>query len=147
MRIIPARDRQNLFLNEARLLYTLKKYDDAADGLGKEDQISGVTTDGRFFLLRGNIAFRRAVLHYQQATAKVAAGSSFKTAGLLDEDLLGAEDSFRESLRLDSTNWDAKYNFELVSNMRKSPAASDHEKLKLLGETPQIKELPPESAG
>ena len=61
MRIIPTRDRQNLFLNEARLLYTLKKYDEAADRLAKEDEISGVTTDGRFFLLRGNIGYRRAM--------------------------------------------------------------------------------------
>jgi hypothetical protein len=65
----------------------------------------------------------------------------------LEEDLLGSEDSLREALRLDSTNWDAKYNFELVTNMRKSLATSGQEKLKLLGDTPQIKALPPESAG
>src|SRR5262245_23678568 len=55
LRLIPMRDRQNLFLNQARLLYSMKKYDEAADKLEKEDEITGTTTDGRFYLLRGEI--------------------------------------------------------------------------------------------
>lgn len=149
IRIIPIRDRQNLFLNEARLLYTLKKYDEAADRLGKEDQISGVITDGRFFLLRGNIAFRRAILQYQQSAPKVRTTiTPGMDVSMLEQNLLGAEDNFRESLRFNPNDWDAKYNFEFVNTVRKSLAAdSDQEKLKFLGETPDIKELPPESAG
>lgn len=141
MRVIPQRDRQNLFLNQARLLYAMKKYDDAADKLEKEDELTGTTTDGRFYLLRGEIGFRKAVLNYQQ--------SAKKDVSLLEENLLGSEDSLRESLRLSPNDWDAKYNFEFVNNVRKSLAASGQEKVKLLEEEekPQTKELPPELAG
>ena len=140
MRLIPLRDRQNLFLNEARLLYVLKQYDDAIERLGSEDAISGVTTDGRFFQLRGNIGFRRARLTFQQAVVK--------DVQLLEEDLLSAEDSLLESLRLNPDDWDAKFNFEFVNRMRKS-LTSKPEDVKLLQESekPQIKQLPPESAG
>lgn len=142
MRIVPARDRQNLILNQARLLYTLKRYDDAAERLEKENEISGVTTDGRFFLLRGNIGFRRAVINYQQSTKK--------DVNLLEENLLGAEDSLRESLRLNPNDWDAKYNFEFINYVRKMLTSKDSGKVKLLMEEetkPQTKELPPELAG
>jgi tetratricopeptide (TPR) repeat protein len=141
IRVIPMRDRQNLFLNQARLLYAQKKYDDAADRLEKEDEITGTATDGRFYLLRGEIGFRRAIDNYQQ--------SAKKDVSLLEENLLGAEDSLRESLRLTPENWDSKYNFEFVNMVRKSLAAGDQEKVKLLEEEekPQTKELPPELAG
>jgi len=141
MRLIPARDRQNLFLNQARLLYSQKKYDEAAEKLEKEDEITGTTTDGRFYLLRGEIGFRKAILNYQQ--------SAKKDVSLLEENLLGAEDSLREALRLNPNDWDAKYNFEFVNGVRKALAASGQEKVKLLEEEekPQTKELPPELAG
>ena len=142
MRIIPARDRQNLILNQARLLYAMKRYEDAAERREKEDEITGVTTDGRFFLLRGNIGFRRAVTNYQQSTKK--------DANLLEENLLGAEDSLRESLRLSPTDWDAKYNFEYINYIRKMLTSKDSGKVKLLMEEeakPQTKELPPELVG
>ncbi|HEY7680820.1 MAG TPA: hypothetical protein VIC04_09915 [Terriglobia bacterium] len=142
MRIIPARDRQNLILNQARLLYAMKRYEDAAERMEKEDEITGVTTDGRFFLLRGNIGFRRAVTNYQQ--------SAKKDANLLEENLLGAEDSLRESLRLSPTDWDAKYNFEYINYIRKMLTSKDSGKVKLLMEEeakPQTKELPPELVG
>ena len=142
MRIIPARDRQNLILNQARLLYAMKRYEDAAERMEKEDDITGVTTDGRFFLLRGNIGFRRAVTNYQQSTKK--------DANLLEENLLGAEDSLRESLRLSPSDWDAKYNFEYINYIRKMLTSKDSGKVKLLMEEeakPQTKELPPELVG
>lgn len=141
LRIIPTRDRQNLFLNEARLLYAKKKYDQAAEALEKEDEITGTATDGRFFLLRGEIGFRKAILNYQQ--------SAKKDVSLLEENLLASEDSLRESLRLSPNDWDAKYNFEFVSNVRKSLEGSGKEKVKMLQEEekPQTKELPPELAG
>lgn len=142
MRVIPARDRQNLILNQARLFYAMRKYDEAADVLEKENEISGVTTDGRFFLLRGEIGFRRAVTNYQQSTKK--------DVNLLEENLLGAEDSLRESLRLSPADWDAKYNFEFINYVRKMLTSKDSGKVKLLMEEeakPQTKELPPELAG
>ena len=142
MRLIPARDRQNLILNQARLLYSMKRYEDAAERMEKEDEITGVTTDGRFFLLRGNIGFRRAVTNYQQSTKK--------DANLLEENLLGAEDSLRVSLRLNPTDWDAKYNFEYINYIRKMLTSKDSGKVKLLMEEeakPQTKELPPELVG
>jgi tetratricopeptide (TPR) repeat protein len=141
LRIIPERDRQNLFLNQARLLYALKNYDEAADTLEKENELTGTTTDGRFYLLRGEIGFRKAITNYQQ--------SAKKDVSLLEENLLASEDNLRESLRLSPNDWDAKYNFEFVSAVRRSLSASGQEKVKLLEEEekPQTKELPPELAG
>ena len=141
IRLMPARDRQNLFLNQARLLYALQQYDDALERLAKEDEISGVSPDGRFLLLRGNIAYRRARMNYEE--------SPKKDVRLLEEDLLSAEDTLRESLLLNPNDWDAKYNFEFVTQLRKSLATKDEGKVKLLQESekPQIKQLPPESAG
>ena len=140
LRVIPTRDRQNLFLNQARLLYSMGKYDAAAEALEKEIEITGTTTDGRFHLLRGEIGFRKAVVNYRE--------SETKDVALLEENLLGAEDSLRESLRLSPTDWDAKYNFEFVSNVRKSLGESGEEEMQLLQEEkPESKELPPELAG
>jgi len=142
MRVIPPRDRHNLFLNQARMLYNMKQYNDAGERLEKENEISGVTTDSRFFLLRGNINFRKAVTSYQQSTKK--------DANLLEENLLGAEDSIRESLQMEPSDWDAKYNYEFINNVRKMLTSKDSEKVKLLMEEeakPQTKELPPELAG
>src|SRR5262245_20555652 len=62
LRLIPAEDRRNLFLNEARLLYKLERYDDAMERLDREAEIAGtINNDGRFLLLKGEIAFRKAV--------------------------------------------------------------------------------------
>src|SRR5437868_5502981 len=58
-RLIPARDRRNLILNQARLLYALDRFDDAQDAMDREGDVGGgTTTDGRFLLLKGEIAFR-----------------------------------------------------------------------------------------
>jgi tetratricopeptide (TPR) repeat protein len=142
LRLIPARDRHNLFLNQARMLYALGRYDDAADRLEKENEISGVTTDGRFFLVRGEIGFRKAIGAYTQ--------SEKKDVNLLEENLLGAEDSLREALRLAPADWDAKYNFEFVNFVRQMLTQKEgHKKIQILMEEvqPQKKELPPELAG
>ena len=110
--------------------------------------MSGAITDGRFFLLRGNIAFRRAILQDQQSAPKVATRPSPDIdVGVLEQELLVSEDNFRESLRLDPDDWNAKYNFEFVNMMRKSLADSNQEGFRFLGEMPEIKTLPPESAG
>ncbi|MBI3934599.1 MAG: hypothetical protein HY316_07875 [Acidobacteria bacterium] len=141
MWLIPTRDRQNLFLNQARLLYAMQKYDEAAEKLEKEDELTGTTTDGRFYLLRGEIGFRKSVQDYQRSTKKDVA--------LLEENLLGAEDTLREALRLGPNDWDAKYNFEFVNAVRKALGGEGDEHVKLLEEEqkPQTKELPPELAG
>lgn len=142
LRYVPMKDRQNLFLNQARMLYGMQQYNDANDRLEKENEIAGVTTDSRFFLMRGNINFRKAVTTYQQ--------SQKKDANLLEENLLGAEDSVKESLQMEPNEWDAKYNFEFINNVRKMLTSKDSEKVKLLMEEeakPQTKELPPELAG
>ena len=70
IRIIPAKDRRNLILNESRLLYALGKYDEAMERMEAENTISGNTTDGRFLLLRGEIAFRKAVKNYRESAKK-----------------------------------------------------------------------------
>lgn len=142
LRYIGDKDRQNLFLNQARMLYGLKRYNDATERLEKENEVAGVTTDSRFSLMRGNINFRKAVTTYQQ--------SQKKDANLLEENLLGAEDSVKESLKMDPNEWDAKYNYEFINNVRKMLTSKDSEKVKLLMEEeakPQTKELPPELAG
>ena len=120
----------------------LAKILERLDRLEKENEIAGVTKDSRFFLLRGNINFRKAVTTYQQ--------SQKKDANLLEENLLGAEDSVKESLQMEPGEWDAKYNFEFINNVRKMLTSKDSEKVKLLMEEeakPQTKELPPELAG
>jgi tetratricopeptide (TPR) repeat protein len=141
MRLIPQNDRESLFLNQARLLYAMKRYDDAAERLEREDEITGMTADGRFYLLRGEISFRRAFDSYEQSTKK--------DVNLLEENLQAAEDILRESLRLAPVDWDAKYNFEYVDMVRKSLTGTGEGKVKFLQqeEKPAPKQLPPESAG
>ncbi len=138
IRFIPARDRQNLFLNQARLLYDLGRYDEAAEQLEKENEIAGLTTDGRFFLLRGDISFRKAVSDYQQ--------SARKDAKVLEDALRSAEDTLRESLRLVPDNWDAKFNYEFINYVRRMMnQQGDEEKIKILMENVRVKQTQPEA--
>ena len=147
MRLIPSRDRQSLLLNKARLLYALSRYDEAIEQLGKEDEISGVSTDARFFLLRGNISYRRARLKYDQAP-KVDLNTLNLALNVFQEDLLVSEDSYRESLQLDPADWDSKYNFEFMRNMRRTMGTSSEERVKFLeGEEAPRTQLPPELSG
>lgn len=142
MRLIPGRDRQNLFLNQARLLYAMEKYDEAAERLEHENEITGTFTDGRFFLVRGNIAFRKAILNYRQSRAK--------DLRVLEEALRGAEENMREALRLMPEDWDAKYNFEFITMVRKALSQNDQGQMKVLMEEvekPQPKALLPEQQG
>ena len=115
LRMIPAKDRGNLILNQARLLYALGRYDDAEVAMDREAEIAGVTNnDCRFLLLSGDIAFRRAVRNYRE--------SSERDPGLLDDALRTAETYLRDSLRLCPDDWDAKYNFEFLRLNRARPA-------------------------
>src|SRR5262245_36052711 len=41
LRLIPVKDRRNLFLNEARLLYALERYDEALERMDRETEIAG----------------------------------------------------------------------------------------------------------
>ncbi len=150
MRLVPSGDRQTLLLNQARLLYALSRYDEAVDRLQREDDISGVATDGRFFLLRGNIAFQRALQEYRKpkGPAVTPAGLA-ESLNLLRDGLIRAEDSYRESLQLNPDDWDAKYNYEYVEKMQKDLANSVEEHLKILeeSEVPLTEALPPEQVG
>ena len=147
MRVIPGRDRQTLLLNQARLLYALKRYDEAGERLAKEDEISGVATDGRFFLMRGNLTYRRSRTAYDQAI-KVDLNTLNLALNVLQEGLSASEDSYRESLQLNPNDWDAKYNFEFIHNMRRTMSASTNEKVKMLEQekAPEI-QLPPDLVG
>jgi tetratricopeptide (TPR) repeat protein len=151
MRLIPGDDRQTLLLNQARILYALGRYDEAVDQLQKEDDIAGIATDGRFFLLRGNIAFRRAMQEYRKpsATPVVTPGGLAESVNLLRDGLIRAEDSYRESLQINPADWDAKYNYEYVEKMQKDLAGSVEEHLKILeeSEAPPTEALPPEQVG
>lgn len=151
MRLVPSGDRQTLLLNQARLLYALSRYDDAVDRLQREDDISGVAIDGRFFLLRGNIAFQRAIQEYRKpsTTAAVTPAGLAESLNLLRDGLIRAEDSYRESLQIDPNDWDAKYNYEYVEKMQKDLASSVEEHIKILeeSEVPLTEALPPEQVG
>jgi tetratricopeptide (TPR) repeat protein len=151
MRLIPSGDRQALLLNQARVLYALGRYDDAVDRLQREDDISGVATDGRFFLLRGNIAFQRAIQEYRKpaGTPVSTPAGLAESLNLLREGLIRAEDNYRESLQLNPGDWDAKYNYEYVEKMQKDLANSVEEHLKILeeSEAPPTEALPPEQVG
>jgi tetratricopeptide (TPR) repeat protein len=151
MRLIPSGDRQTLLLNEARLLYALGRYDEAVDRLQREDDISGAATDGRFFLLRGNIAFQRALQEYRKpsATPVTTPGGLAESLNLLREGLIRAEDNYRESLQIAPNDWDAKYNYEYVGKMQKDLATSVEEHIKILDESelPPTEALPPEQVG
>lgn len=151
MRLIPSGDRQTLLLNQARLLYALGRYDDAVERLQREDDISGVATDGRFFLLRGNITFRRAMEEYRRpsATPVMTPGGLAESLNLLRDGLIRAEDSYRESLQMRPDDWDAKYNYEYVDKMQKDLADSVEEHIKILQESelPPTEALPPEQVG
>ena len=113
IRLIPAGDRQTLLLNQARVLYALGRYDDAVDRLQREDDVSGVATDGRFFLLRGNITFRRALEEYRKPakTPRVTPAGLAESLNLLKDGLNRTEDSYRQSLQINPNDWDAKYNY------------------------------------
>lgn len=137
IRIIPARDRRNLILNEARLLYSMGKYDEAMERMERENEISGNTTDGRFLLLRGEIAFRKAVKNYRE--------SAKKDPRVLEEALRGAEDNLRDSLRLAPDDWDSKYNFEFVNYIRNLMNQDEQGKIKILMENVRIKEMQPKA--
>ncbi len=111
IRLIPSEDRKNLLLNQARLLYALDRYDDAQDAMDRESEIDGgMNNDGRFLLLKGEIAFRKAVKIYTDSPAK--------DTKRLEESLRTAEDNLRDALRLSPNDWDTKYNFEYVSHVR-----------------------------
>ena len=138
LRFIPTRDRQDLFLSQARLLYDLGRYDEAAEQLEKENEIAGLTTDGRFFLLRGDISFRKAVSDYQQ--------SERKDAKVLEDAFRSAEDNLRDSLRLAPDDWDAKFNFEFISYVRRMMNQNeDEEKIKILMENVRVKQTQPKA--
>ncbi len=151
IRLIPGRDRQTLLLNQARLLYALNRYDEAVDRLQREDDISGVATDGRFFLLRGNIAFQRAMEEYRKPTGTpvVDPAGLAESLNLLRDGLIRAQESYRESLQINPNDWDAKYNYEYVDKMQKDLAASVEEHIKILeeSEVPPTEALPPEQVG
>ena len=138
LRLIPAADRRNLILSEARLLYALGRYDDAIERMQRETDISGkANDDGRFKLLQGEIAFRKAVITYREA--------SKKNPQALEEALRAAEEDFRDSLSKSPNDWDAKFNFEFVSRMRNQVNHSDQEQVNLLMKNVRVQEKQPEA--
>jgi tetratricopeptide (TPR) repeat protein len=137
IRVIPTRDRRNLFLNEARLLYAMGRYDDALDQMERENAISGITSDGRFLILRGDIAFRKAVNNYRDAKKK--------DPRVFEESLHASEDVFRDSLRLSPNNWDAKYNFEFINYLRNLMNQEEQGKIKILMENVRPQQMQPKA--
>jgi tetratricopeptide (TPR) repeat protein len=136
LRMIPVKDRRNLILNQARLLYALGRYDDAQEPMDHEAEIGGTSnSDGRFLLLKGEIAFRRATKNYRESIKK--------DQRLLEEALHTAEDSLRDSLRLNPNDWDAKYNFEYVNFVRNLMSRDQQGKIKILMENVRVEEQRP----
>ncbi len=139
LRAIPVKDRRNLILNQTRLLYALGRYDDAQERMDREAEIAGATSnnDGRFLLLKGEIAFRKAFKNYRESTKK--------DPRLLEEALRAAEDNLRDSLRLSPNDWDAKYNFEYVNYIRNLMNQDQPGKIKILMENVRVKEMQPQA--
>ena len=136
IRIIPARDRQNLFLNQARLLYALSRYDEAKERMDREAEISGSSSnDSRFLLLKGEIAFRAGMKNYRDSTKR--------DVRLLEEALQVAEDTFRDSLRLNPTDWDAKYDFEYINYLRNLMNNDQKGQIKILMENVRLEDQRP----
>src|SRR5438093_8588739 len=127
LRLIPVKDRKNLILNQARLLYALGRYDDALERINRESEISGGSNnDGRFLVLKGEIALRKAMKNYSE--------SPQKDSRLLEEALHAAEDSLRDSLRLNPNDWDAKYSFEHVNFVRNLMNQNQQGQIKIMME-------------
>ena len=139
LRAIPVKDRRNLILNQTRLLFALGRYDDAQERMDREAEIAGATSnnDGRFLLLKGEIAFRKAFKNYRESTKK--------DPRLLEEALRAAEDNLRDSLRLSPNDWDAKYNFEYVNYIRNLMNQDQPGKIKILMENVRVKEMQPQA--
>src|SRR5215831_932467 len=136
IRIIPAKDRQNLFLNQARLLYALGRYDDAKERMDHEAEISGSSSnDSRFLLLKGQIAFRAGMKNYRDSTKR--------DVHLLEEALQVAEDTFRDSLRLNPNDWDAKYDFEYINYLRNLMNNDQKGQIKILMENVRLEDQRP----
>ena len=126
MRLIPGEDRRVLFLDEARSLYALGRYDEALERIERESQFSGVA-DSRFSLLRGEVTFRKAT---QSARA---AGDDPQ---ILEDALGAAQDDLRQSLREEPSSWDAKYDFEYVNYIKSELEKDQKEGMKLLPQIP-----------
>lgn len=137
--LLPQQDQKILVLNEARLLYELgtkdpKRYDEAAERLERGgNNVAGLSTDGRYLILRGNLAFRKAVENYR--------ASEKKDPQVLEEALLAAEDNMRNSLKANSGNWDAKYNYEYVNYIRNLLSQAGKGKMNILMENVRPKEI------
>jgi len=136
LRVIPVKDRRNLILNQARLLYALGRYDDAQERMDREAEIAGSTNDdGRFLLLKGEISFRKAMKNYRE--------SDSKDQRLLEDALHAAEDALRDSLRLNPNDWDAKYNFEYVNFVLNLLNQDQQGRIKILMENVRVEEQRP----
>src|SRR5262245_15953305 len=138
LRVIPVKDRRNLLLNQARLVYALGRYDDEQERLDRETEISGTSNnDGRFLLLKGEITFRKAMKNYRE--------SPKKDQRLLEEALHAAEDTLRESLRFNPNDWDAKYNFEYINYVRGLMNPDQQGKIKILMENVRVEQQRPQA--
>ena len=136
IRLIPATDRRNLFLNQARMLYALGRYDEAKERMDHEAEISGSSSnDSRFLLLKGELAFRAGMKNFRESTKR--------DARLLDEALQTSEDTLRDSLRLNPNDWDAKYNFEYVNYLRNLMNSDQKGQIKILMENVRLEDQRP----
>src|SRR5439155_7807049 len=136
LRLIPVKDRRNLILNQARLLYALGRYDDALERINRETEIGGGSNnDGRVLLLKGEIAFRKAMKNHRE--------SPQKDSRLLEEALQAAEGSMLDSLRLNPSDWDGKYNFEYVNFVRNLMNQNQQGKIKILMENVRVEQQRP----
>jgi hypothetical protein len=136
--ILGEKDRRNLLLNQARLLYALGRYDNARERADREAGISSSSnSDARFLLLKGEITFRKAMKNYRESTKP--------DQRVLEDALHSAEDMFRESLRLDPTDWDAKYNFEYITYVRNLMNQGPQGKIKILMENVRVEQQRPQA--
>jgi hypothetical protein len=87
--------------------------------------------------LKGEIIFRKAMKNYRESIKK--------DQRLLEEAMHSAEDTLRESLRLNPNDWDAKYNFEYVNYVRSLMKQDQQGKIKILMENVRVEEQRPQA--
>jgi hypothetical protein len=85
--------------------------------------------------LKGEIAFRKAIKNYRESIKK--------DPRLLGDALHSAEDTLRDSLRLNPNDWDAKYNFEYVNYVRNLMDKDQQGRIKILMENVRVEEQRP----
>jgi tetratricopeptide (TPR) repeat protein len=131
LRQLVASDYQRVVQNQLWALYRLDRFDDLIAKAERSPE-------------EARPHFWSGLAFYAKARHEVAPGQQLGW-------LTRAEDEFRRAVEADPTDWDTKYDFELVtrlaSELRKSPASPPRELLQRLRPQPEAGSKPPRRVG